>query len=119
MAEGRYEDGCIFCRIIKGEVPCSKVLETEDILAFRDINPQAPVHILVMPKTHIRSLAELEPDNSAVAAKCLEGIGEIARQEDLSEGFRVIVNTGEAAGQTVPHLHFHILAGRPLGERLV
>ncbi len=119
MTEKKYEDGCLFCRIIKGEIPCSKVFETEDILAFRDINPQAPIHILVVPKTHIKSLAELRPEDSDVAAKCLEGVAEIARQEGMKEGFRVIANTGEAAGQTVPHLHFHILAGRSLGERFV
>lgn len=110
---------CLFCRIIAGEIPSNKVYEDEDVFAFRDIAPQAPVHILVVPKEHIPSIAGINGSNSAAASRCLEAIGEIARQEKLDGGFRVISNCGEDAGQTVPHLHFHILAGKKLGEQMV
>lgn len=110
---------CIFCKIIAGEIPSDKVYEDEKVIAFRDIHPQAPVHILVVPKTHIKSAAEINADNSTEIARCYEVIAKIAQQEKLDDGFRVINNCGENAGQTVPHIHFHILAGRPLGETLV
>ena len=110
---------CLFCKIIAGEIPSSKVYEDEDVLAFRDINPQAPVHILVIPKTHIPSVAAVDASNSAQAAKCLEAVAKIAAAEKLENGFRVISNCGADAGQTVPHLHFHILAGKDMGETLV
>jgi histidine triad (HIT) family protein len=110
---------CLFCKIVAGEIPSNKVYEDEDVLAFRDINPQAPVHILVIPKTHIPSVAAVDASNSALAAKCLEAVAKIARQEKLEKGFRVISNCGADAGQTVPHLHFHILAGKDMGETLV
>ena len=110
---------CLFCKIIAGDIPSTKVYEDESVLAFRDIAPQAPVHILVIPKTHITSIAEVNGENSAAAARCLEAIGKIARQEGLERGFRVISNCGADAGQTVPHLHFHILAGRPMSEKMV
>ena len=112
-------ENCLFCKIIAGEIPSTKVYETDDVLAFRDINPQAPVHILVIPKVHIASVGEITAENSAVAAKCLEAIAVIAKQEGLENGFRVISNCGKDAGQTVFHLHFHILAGQSLGEKLV
>ena len=114
-----FDDDCLFCKIVKGEIPSTKVYEDEDVLAFRDINPQAPVHILVIPKTHIASVGEITADNSAAAARCLEVIAKIAVTERLEGGFRVISNCGRDAGQTVPHLHFHILAGKPMGEKLV
>lgn len=110
---------CIFCKIIAGEIPSDKVYEDENVVAFRDIHPQAPVHILVVPKTHIKSAAEISAENSDEVAHCFEAIANIARQEKLEEGFRVVNNCGENAGQTVPHIHFHILAGRVLGETLV
>ena len=110
---------CIFCKIIAGEIPSDKVFEDEKVIAFRDIHPQAPVHILVVPKTHIKSAAEINADNSVEIARCYEVIAKIAQQEKLDDGFRVVNNCGENAGQTVPHIHFHILAGRPLGETLV
>jgi len=110
---------CLFCKIIAGEIPSSKVYEDEYTFAFRDINPQAPVHILVVPKEHITGVGEIDETNSAIAAKCLEAAAKIAKQEGLEKGFRVISNCGEDAGQTVQHLHFHILAGKNMGEKLV
>lgn len=112
-------ENCLFCKIISGDIPSNKVYETEDVLAFRDIAPQAPVHILVIPKCHISSVGEITSENAVYAAKCLEAIAVIAKQEGLENGFRVISNCGEDAGQTVFHLHFHILAGQSLGEKLV
>lgn len=112
-------ENCLFCKIITGEIPSSKVFENEDVLAFRDINPQAPVHILVIPKKHIDSAAAVTSDNSDCVAKCFEAISVIAEQEHLEKGFRVISNCGAAAGQTVFHLHFHILAGKKLDEQMV
>ncbi|MBR2832081.1 MAG: histidine triad nucleotide-binding protein [Oscillospiraceae bacterium] len=110
---------CLFCKIAAGEIPSTAVYEDEDVFAFRDINPQAPTHILVIPREHIGSVAEIGADNAALAAKCLEAVAKIAEQEHLDSGFRVISNCGPDAGQTVFHLHFHILAGKPMGEKLV
>ena len=105
---------CLFCSIIAGEIPSTKVYEDELVFAFRDINPQAPTHILVIPKTHIDSVNEVTADNSAVVAHIFEVIPQIARAEHLDDGYRVVSNCGADAGQTVPHLHFHILGGKPL-----
>ncbi|MEF9971451.1 MAG: histidine triad nucleotide-binding protein [Oscillospiraceae bacterium] len=110
---------CIFCKIAAGEIPSDKIYEDDICLAFRDIHPQAPVHFLVVPKTHIRWANDITPENSGVVAHCFEVIAKLAKQEKLDEGYRIINNCGEAAGQTVPHIHFHVLAGRPLGEGLV
>ena len=110
---------CLFCKIAAGEIPCTKVYEDEAVLAFRDINPQAPVHILVIPKNHIASAADINAENVSHAARCLQAIAVIARQEGLEKGFRVISNCGADAGQTVHHLHFHILAGTNMGEKLL
>ena len=111
---------CLFCKIAAGEIPSDKVYEDGDVLAFRDINPQAPTHILVIPKAHAAdSAAQITEENSAVVAKCFEAISKIAASEGLSDGFRVISNCGPAAGQTVPHLHFHILAGCEMAEKLL
>ncbi|MBQ3256259.1 MAG: histidine triad nucleotide-binding protein [Oscillospiraceae bacterium] len=110
---------CIFCMIAEGKIPSVKVYETENVLAFRDINPQAPVHILVIPKMHIASAAEITEENAAVVADCFKTISVIAKQEKLDNGFRVISNVGEDAGQTVKHLHFHILAGVNMGEKIL
>ena len=109
---------CIFCKIIKGEIPSSKVYENEYVYAFRDINPQAPVHILVVPKVHIASADEINSENSALVAKIFEAISEIAKSENLGRGYRVITNCGDDACQSVKHLHFHILGGVQLGERM-
>ena len=113
-------DGCLFCMIAKGDIPSNKVYEDESVLAFRDINPQAPTHILVIPKEHIAdSAAGITAENSAAVAHIFEVIAKIAAQEGLDAGFRVITNSGKAAGQTVPHLHFHILAGADIAEKLI
>ena len=110
---------CIFCKIINGEIPSQIVYEDDDVFAFRDIAPQAPVHILVTPKTHIKSAADVSEGNSALIARCFEVIAAIAKQEGLGKGFRVITNSGTDGGQTVPHLHFHILGGKPLHPGLL
>jgi histidine triad (HIT) family protein len=110
---------CLFCKIAAGEIPSTKVYEDESVFAFRDINPQAPTHILVIPKAHIESAAAIKASNSLLVAKCFEAIAKIAAQEKLTDGFRVISNCGADAGQTVFHLHFHILAGKPMGETLI
>ena len=105
---------CLFCKIVAGEIPSTKVYEDERVLAFRDINPQAPTHILVIPKTHIASVADITAENSAVVAHIFEVIPMIAEKEGLANGYRVVSNCGADAGQTVPHLHFHILGGKEL-----
>ena len=105
---------CLFCKIAGGVIPSTKVYEDETVYAFRDIAPQAPTHILVIPKAHIASVAELSADNSAVVAHIFEVIPQIARQEGLENGYRVVSNCGDDAGQTVHHLHFHILGGKKL-----
>ena len=105
---------CLFCKIIAGDIPSTKVYEDETVLAFRDIAPQAPTHILVIPKTHIPSVDGVTAENSAVVAHIFEVIPQIAKAEGLENGYRVVSNCGADAGQTVPHLHFHILGGRQL-----
>ncbi len=110
---------CLFCKIIAGDIPSSKVYEDEYVYAFRDINPQAPVHILVIPKTHVASAGEITAENSYLVAKCFEAIPQVAAQAGLAGGYRIISNCGADAGQTVPHLHFHILGGTNMGEKLV
>ncbi len=109
---------CIFCKIIAGEIPSTKVYEDETVFAFRDINPQAPTHILVVPKAHIGSVAEISPENSAVVAHIFEMIAKIAEEEGLAGGYRVVSNCGPDARQSVQHLHFHILGGRELTEQM-
>ena len=105
---------CLFCKIVAGEIPSTKVYEDETVLAFRDIAPMAPTHILVIPKTHIPSVDGVTAENSAVVAHIFEVIPQIAKAENLVNGYRVVSNCGSDAGQTVPHLHFHILGGRQL-----
>lgn len=105
---------CLFCRIIAGEIPSTKVYEDETVFAFRDINPQAPIHILVIPKTHISGCDGVNADNSSVVAHIFQVIPQIAKAEGLVNGYRVVSNCGADAGQTVPHLHFHILGGKQL-----
>lgn len=107
---------CLFCKIIAGEIPSTKVYEDEYVYAFRDINPQAPVHILVLPKEHISCADEINADNSALVAKCFEAIAVIAAAEGLKNGYRVVNNCGDDGGQTVKHLHFHVLGGKKLNE---
>ena len=105
---------CIFCKIIKGDIPSTKVYEDELVYAFRDINPQAPTHILVIPKAHIAGVCDITADNSNVVAHIFEVIPGIAKAEGLEKGYRVVSNCGADAGQTVFHLHFHILGGKEL-----
>ena len=108
-------DDCLFCKIITGEIPSKKVYEDDSVLAFHDINPQAPVHILVIPKEHIPSAAHVNADNSRAISHVFEVIAQIAAEQGLSgNGFRVVSNCGDHAGQTVQHLHFHILGGKQL-----
>ena len=109
---------CIFCKIIAGEIPSTKVYEDETVFAFRDINPQAPVHILVVPKTHIGSAAEINGENSGVVAHIFEVIAQVAKAEGLVNGYRVVSNCGADGRQSVQHLHFHILGGRELTEQM-
>ncbi len=113
-------EDCLFCKIIKGEIPCKKVYEDEKILAFYDIHPAAPIHILVIPKKHIASLAHLEKEDEAIVGKIYSVINEIAEEKAFKQdGYRVIVNCGKNGGQEVMHLHFHVLAGTQLGEKIV
>ena len=109
---------CIFCKIIKGDIPSNKVFENDDVFAFLDINPQAPVHCLVVPKKHIGSLDEINCENNAAAAAVLSAIPEIAKLLGLTNGYRVITNVGEDGCQSVKHLHFHILGGKKLPENM-
>ena len=113
-------EDCIFCKIIRGEIPSEKVYEDEDVLAFKDINPAAPIHILVIPKKHIESLLKLEEEDYVLVGKIQKVINKLANQLGIEEeGFRVIVNCGKDAGQEVMHLHYHLLAGRKLGSKIV
>ena len=104
---------CLFCRIVRGEIPSNIIYEDDKLLAFHDIDPQAPVHFLVIPKAHIESCAALTAENAPVIAEIFVRIAELCRQLGV-EGFRVVSNAGTDAGQSVPHLHFHVLAGRSL-----
>ena len=111
-------DNCLFCRIVKGEIPSAKVFENDRVFAFRDIQPQAPVHVLVVPKKHVASIAEIDQlDNDDIAA-CLRAVAQIASDSALSGGFRVISNCGPDACQSVSHLHFHILGGLQMADRM-
>ena len=111
-------ENCLFCKIVAGIIPSPKVYEDDLVLAFRDIAPQAPTHILVIPKAHIGSVAEVTPANSNVVAHIFEVIPAIAAKEGLTNGYRVVSNCGADAGQTVHHLHFHILGGKELALQM-
>ena len=106
---------CLFCKIAAGDIPCAKVYEDEKVLAFKDIEPQAPFHVLIIPKEHIASAGEITAENSGIVAHVFEVVSALAKEHHLVDGFRVVTNCGEQAGQTVQHLHFHMLAGRNLG----
>ena len=113
-------EDCLFCRIIKKEIPSDIVYEDDEILAFRDIHPVAPIHVLVIPKKHISAVTELKKEDEALVGKIYSVINIIAESEGIKEkGFRVIVNCGEDGGQAIGHLHFHLLGGKKLGEKIV
>lgn len=109
---------CLFCSIASGEIPSAKVYEDENVYAFRDINPQAPVHVLVVPKAHICCCDMINTENSKAVADVFEAIPKIAASEGLTNGYRVITNVGEDGCQSVKHLHFHILGGKKLSEKM-
>ena len=109
-------EDCIFCKIMAGEIPTTKVYEDELCFAFKDIEPLAPMHFLVIPKQHIASAAEIGPEMAPVVVYIYEVIAKLSREMGFSEGFRVVTNCGADAGQTVHHLHFHVLAGKQLGS---
>ena len=114
------DNDCLFCKIIKGEIPSTKVYEDDFVLGFRDINPAAPIHILVIPKKHIASLAEIKEEDKEYVWKIHEAIKKISEQENFkNDGYRVIVNCGKDAGQEVMHLHYHILAGEKFGDKII
>ena len=114
MADQSTPD-CLFCKIVAGTIPVKRLHETADILAFADIHPQAPVHVLVIPKRHIRSHAHALPEDAALLGSLLAAAGEVAREQHLDNGYRLVVNTGPDGGQTVDHLHVHVLGGRHMG----
>lgn len=111
-------ENCIFCKIASGEIPSSRVYENDRIYAFRDINPQAPVHILVIPKKHVSGMSDIDQMEDSEIAACLRAVRLVAAQENLSNGYRVISNCGPDACQSVPHLHFHILGGRKMADQM-
>ncbi|MBE6558749.1 MAG: histidine triad nucleotide-binding protein [Ruminococcaceae bacterium] len=109
---------CLFCKIIAGDIPSAKVYEDDMVYAFRDINPMAPVHVLIVPKCHLASADEVTGDNSAYVSRIFEVIPEIAKAEGLKDGYRVVTNCGEHGCQSVKHLHFHLLGGKQLSEKM-
>jgi histidine triad (HIT) family protein len=106
-------ESCIFCRIAAGDAGGKKVYETDSILAFHDRNPQAPTHILIIPKKHIARIADVEPDDADLMGEMLVAAREVAEQQGVADGFRLVINNGSKAGQSVFHVHLHLLAGRP------
>ncbi len=107
---------CLFCKIINGDIPSDKVYENDTVFAFKDIAPQAAIHILIIPKMHICAVTEINNANVSVISDLIAAANEIAKMYDLKTGFRLVFNSGEDAGQTVFHLHMHLLAGEPLGR---
>lgn len=106
---------CIFCKIVAGKIPSTAVYQDEDSYAFADLHPQAPTHVLLVPRKHIGSLADAKPEDTALLGRLLASAAEIARREGLGNGWRVVINSGADGGQTVGHLHLHILGGRGMG----
>ena len=115
----KLEKDCIFCKIAAGEIPSDKVYEDEQVVAFKDLNPQAPVHVLVVPKAHFATLAEMDAEGAELVKHALKVIPQIAASLGLANGYRVVTNVGEDGGQTVRHLHFHLLGGRKFSEKIV
>ena len=111
-------ENCLFCKIIAGEIPSEKVYEDDEVLAFKDINPMAPVHILIIPKNHIDGADQLDESNSAVTSKIFAVASKLAKEFKLDNGFRIVTNVGSDGGQTVRHLHFHLLGGTKLRTEL-
>ncbi|MCD8141644.1 MAG: histidine triad nucleotide-binding protein [Planctomycetaceae bacterium] len=111
-------ENCIFCRIVRGEIPSTTVYDSEEFIAFTDINPAAPVHLLVVPKRHIARLSEAVAEDEGLLGRFMLAIGEVVRKNNIGD-YRLIINDGPGAGQTVFHLHAHILSGRQLGEKLL
>ncbi len=112
-------EDCIFCKIIKKEIPSNIVYESDEIIAFRDVNPVAPIHILVIPKKHLNSVLDLNTEDEMLVGKIYMVINKIAKQEGIDKsGFRIVVNCGEDGGQEVKHLHFHIIGGKKLGTKI-
>lgn len=109
---------CIFCKIAAGEIPSTKVFENDKILAFKDLNPQAPVHVLVIPKEHIASADEITADNASLVSEIFKEIPNIAKLSGITNGYRIITNIGDDGCQSVKHMHFHILGGAKLAERM-
>ena len=103
---------CLFCKIANGEIPSTKVYEDDTVLAFKDVAPQAPIHVLLIPKQHITSCDDITPDNSQVVAHIFEVAARLAKEFGLVNGYRIVNNCGEDGGQTVKHLHFHLMGGR-------
>ena len=113
-------EDCTFCKIIKGEIPSKKVYEDEEVVCFNDVNPSAPIHILVVPKKHIETLLDVSEEDSKVISHIYQVINKIANDMGFSKsGFRVIANCGKDSGQEVMHIHFHVLAGKKLGTKIV
>ncbi|AGG06094.1 hypothetical protein CY91_05405 [Dehalococcoides mccartyi] len=111
--------GCLFCAIAKGEIPAQIVYKDEDLVAFKDINPQSPVHILIIPRRHIANLTDLDEADTELAGKMILLAGKLAREMDIAEsGYRLVINSGREGGQVVQHLHLHLLGGRQLGGQL-
>ena len=108
------ESDCLFCKIVEGQIPADKVHEDDDVIAFRDINPQAPVHLLVVPRRHIASLNDASSEDQALLGRILLAARNLAQKEGVGSGYRVVNNCGESAGQSVFHVHFHVLGGRAL-----
>lgn len=108
----------IFCKIIKGEIPSTKVYEDENMLIIKDINPEASIHLLMMPKKHIKDLSSMSEEDSLIIGKCLKKVADLSESLGLANGYRVITNVGSDGGQSVPHLHFHILGGEKLCEKV-
>lgn len=105
---------CVFCKVASGEIPSTRVYEDDLCVAFKDLEPQAPVHLLIIPREHITSVAEVTPENSSIVAHIFEVAAKLAKENHLEKGWRIVSNIGEDGGQTVKHMHFHLLGGRPM-----
>ena len=120
MTEPTTAANCIFCKIVRGEIPSQKVYEDDEVFAFKDVRPAAPVHVLLVPKRHVDSLYEAGLDHAPILGRLLGLAGRIAREQGATDGFRTIVNTGRVGGQEVYHLHIHVIGGpKPLGPMIV